>query len=537
MSAGDGRAALAALRRLQRRAWARHAVATMKRPRNVALLIFGAGILALFIAPQFLYGGTGGVFAGDTGVKFVGAGLVLLTALTTVAGIRNGAIYFKPPEVQFLLPAPVTSRELVEHHLVANTIRSALSVVVFAVFLRLRDASLWRVLLGYALAFVLMTIIQTKIDLAHAHLVPSARRARGRRWSIGLSLLAGLLIGIPWLADGRALSVDVLRWLALPAWPATAVMTGSVADAALGAALLVGASWWLWRSALRDPPDVREGALRMSEYLASVIDNARRGRTPLDGKAEEARSTTLRRVPHLRGAGVFAWRQIVSLRRSRGAFGMLLYMTIVAAVVSGIVADENRAVGIACATLAVLTSVGPMYVRCDFRGDTEVYAYLRSLPVSPTTMAWGQLLPSALVIAALQWIAAGWGLALLPFEWWPAALLALLALPLVNLWQLTVWNGAHLVAPAKLIDESGTPSATQLAKSSLVMIVLMLVMAATAVPAGLAGLAGWLAATEWLGTTQAVAAIPTVLAAGGVLGVEVAVLVMFVGQLFARAEV
>lgn len=535
MTTSSGRTALSTLRGMQRRAWVRHVVATIKRPRNVALLLFGAALVALVVVPQFLVDGRSGAFAGESGAALVGTFLVALTTLTLVAGLRNGALHFKPPEMHFLLPAPLTSRDLVEHHLVVASIRAALSVVFFALFMRPGDASIGRVFGAYAAAFVVMTLLQTRVDLAHSQLVPSVRRARGRNWAIVATLLAAVVVGATWLADGRELSAATVRWLALPAWPVTALMTGTLSEALAGAGLLAAVSVWLWRGALRSPPDVREGVLRMGEQVAKVVDRARRGRYALDGKREHARSSSLGRIPRLGGAGVFAWRQLVSLRRARGAFGMLLYMTTVGAVGAAFVADERRFAAIAAAAFAVLTTAGPMYVRCDFREDSELFPYLRSLPASPTTLAWGQMLPSALVIAAMQWVFCGWATFLAPPAWWPAILLALVFVPLVNLWQLCVWNAGHLVAPANIIDESGTPSATQLARTGLVMFVLMLVIGITSIPAVVGGAGAWLAATELFGASAPVAAIPTVLGAGAVLATEVAVLVWFVGRLFLRA--
>ncbi len=527
----DGRSALAKLRALQRRAYLRKVVANLKRPKTALLALLGIALVALIIWANSRH-----AIGGENGLLYVSTGLVALTLLTLVAGASNGAVFFRPSEVHFLFPGPLTTRDLLEHHLIAASIRAALSVVIFVAFLRLGDVAPWRLFIAYALAFVLMTALQTRVDLAHQHLPPSRRKARGRWLAFTSFALIGLLIGLAWWNDGQTMSADVLRYVAAPAKPLAWIMAGPPGLALGGAAIIIAGTAVAARSVLRHEGDIRESALATSERFSKMVKQAQAGKIPTAGsRAKEAKGRTLRMLPRLGGAGVFAWRQLVALKRARMTYGMLLYMVVVGGTVSAFVVDERRLEGLAASMLSILGLAGPMYVRCDFRDDTEKYAFLRSLPASPTTIAWGQMLPSAFVISVLQWVLCGWAIVLVEPTWWPAVILALLTLPLLNLWQLTVWNGAHLLAPSKLVSSDGQASLTQIARQSLVMMALFFILGVTSIPLLIGGGLGYLLG-DMLFATNAVAAIPAVLGGAVVLAAQVSMLVWIVGRLFVRAD-
>jgi hypothetical protein len=121
---------------------------------------------------------------------------------------------------------------------------------------------------------------------------------------------------------------------------------------------------------------------------------------------------------------------------------------------------ESAAIGL----ISVLTVAGPFYVQCDFRSDFAVLAWLRSLPTRPTMLALGQMLSSALIIYLFQFFLTAWILFVARGPELLAWIAVFVALPVFNLLQLSVWNGAHLLYPTQLIGRGGTPSPTQVVR-------------------------------------------------------------------------
>jgi hypothetical protein len=121
---------------------------------------------------------------------------------------------------------------------------------------------------------------------------------------------------------------------------------------------------------------------------------------------------------------------------------------------------ESAAIGL----ISVLTVAGPFYVQCDFRSDFAALAWLRSLPTRPTMLALGQMLSSALIIYLFQFFLTAWILFIATGTELLAWIAVFVALPVFNLLQLSVWNGAHLLFPTQLIGRGGTPSPTQVVR-------------------------------------------------------------------------
>jgi hypothetical protein len=127
----------------------------------------------------------------------------------------------------------------------------------------------------------------------------------------------------------------------------------------------------------------------------------------------------------------------------------------------------------------------------DFRRDLDRMPYLRSLPLSPVSLAVGQIFTPALVLAAGQ-VAIG-SLVLALAEGVPAVLrLAfVLVVPPLTWAALAVDNVLYLLLPFR-IPQEGDRSPQFIGR---VMLIFFLKILVTLVMAALAGLAGWMAAS------------------------------------------
>jgi hypothetical protein len=134
----------------------------------------------------------------------------------------------------------------------------------------------------------------------------------------------------------------------------------------------------------------------MAASASSGTGNGRRarGRVPM--------------LPRLGGAGTIAWRQLSHARRA--SRGLLVILVILAATVGPLLiasarADRPMDVTIPIiATLAWISILMASVLRFDFRADLDAMETLKTLPVRPSAVVWGQLVAPTIVMTFLHWI-------------------------------------------------------------------------------------------------------------------------------------
>jgi hypothetical protein len=191
---------------------------------------------------------------------------------------------------------------------------------------------------------------------------------------------------------------------------------------------------------------------------------------------------------------------------------------------------------------AILSFLGPNWIRNDLRSDMNHLALLRSYPLPGRTIVIAEILGSTLALTAIQLLLVVVGyIGLTGTVAWnrygsPHAVL-LLAAPIgliVNAIGMTVQNAAALLFPSWVRFDSGRPGGFetlgQNILSSLFTVFLSLVALAGPV------VTGWLIWTRVEGALGAWAAAPT--AAGVVVmgALELSLLMRWLGRVFDRTE-
>ena len=525
MSSGwEGLGALGMLMRLRARAKVRGFKASLRRPARVLLFLFLGAMIALVLVGQF-QGGDGGGFVGSQAERWIGLLVSFLLVVSILGAVSNGIIAFTPAEVQFLFPAPLSTRALLASFLATGVLRCLSGSLLFSLFLRPWSTPIPQALAGYFLYFITLLLLGLLVDLAFVRMAPARRKRLGRGLGLGaLLVVVAVFFGPSFL--GAPLDLERLQWLAIPGRPWTALLLadepGEVGRAfavclAVPAVLALGPL--LYRG------NIRESAMHTSEEIQRRL--ARLSKGDLERADRPTRKgRTLPMLPRWGGAGVHMWRQLSSLSRRTKSYTLLVILAVFTGGVVGY-QTEHQPFDVAATVIVVLLTIsGPLYVQCDFRSDFDSLALLRSLPTSSTALAAGQMLASAAVIYAFQLALGGWILFTTERHvvgW----VLAFLAMPLVNLVQLCVENGVFLLYPHRIDYARGPPGALEMARMYAVMLAKFVVLGLSLV---LVFLPAFLVAVY---LEQMVLGI----ALGfGLLLLEVVLLVWAVGRVFLRID-
>jgi hypothetical protein len=435
----------------------------LRQPKHLLLAILVAGLAILY--------GLGMASSvdklGDSVRRyraFAGPFLLYMVGIWAWYSARHGALVFSPAEVHFLFPAPVTTRALLLVHLIVRMLKATSTAVLFALFFRAPGSSYFQTLFGWVVFILTAVLLQVFIDTRFMGL---PRRTRQRRANLaGLLVIAAAVaaLGRAYLEDG-GFSLAVFRYLVLPVEPFLDLIFATEVSTAAGPLLIAASLMTVFAVFIfRTRRDVRESAQAASATAQRRLDRIRGGNVLADQPRDRTGGAILPLPPRLGGAGIHAWRQLSVLLRSRRSYATLVVVAIFVATLQVVTRQTRQAESAAIGLIMVLTLVGPFYVQCDFRSDFAVLPWLRSLPTRPTMLALGQMLSSALILYVFQFFLTFWILFVAHGGERLAWIAVFVALPVFNLLQLSVWNGAHLLFPTQLIGQGGTPSPTQIVR-------------------------------------------------------------------------
>jgi len=410
-----------------------------RRTKSMTLLVLGAGgILFVLVGPQLFLAmqatGESVTHAVRLTHQWGPAAMTLLALL----GISSGmGLVFRPSEIDFLFPAPVSRRELLLYYTLGKLMTVLLSALWVAIF-TLRWAPHWYS--GIAGLFLGLSFLQMTSQLASLA-VSSVSVRLGRRarrvllfGSLGVAAIAVLVIRqqarISFLDAVRAV-VDstTAKYVTAPARVFVEVFVsessmdfvlwGSAGIAILGAMFLL---------IVRLDVAYAEGALASSQIVQERLRRAQSGGSAV---AVSAGKVSIPLLPWLGGAGPLAWRQTIEVVRGIRRI-MFLALTLVGVPVAVVFASPRAEEGAPVSLVMVLmmTVMTAQNLTLDFRRDLDRMAYLKSLPLRPASLALGQILPGIFLLTVLQGVAITvvilvsganlpWPLAilLLPFNW------------------------------------------------------------------------------------------------------------------------
>jgi ABC-2 type transport system permease protein len=544
----------------------RRQLGRLRSPRYVLAMLFAVGYFAL-------------IFSSSLRGQQAPAGFLLhvdVLALASLAGLAlviywwvlgkdTGALAFSPAEVQFLFPAPVTRRQLVELKLVRAQVVILLNIVIWTLLLGrgrgagemiwLRPLSLWVLFSVVQLHRLGATLSRTSLS---QHGAAGLRRS-GAAIAIVAVLTAVVLAGLAraWPTGGLAEPRQALDWLAAgvawrpAAWallPVRAVLAPLFAATpaewvrVIGPAVAIMLVHFAW--VVRTDAAFEEAA---AQATAERAQRAARRRGAGSASAPKGWRRGLPLAPVGEPAVAIVWKNVLAVMRAQ-QFGRQMLMLAVAAVAliafaSFRPSQVGFASGILIAWIAMMLVMGPMWLRQDLRADLLRLEVMRTYPVEPARFVGAQIASSALVLSVLE---AVFGALLLflflrapepPLP--PAQLVAyftagFLALPVVNAIGAGIHNAGALLFPAWIsLGPDRKPGFEQMGQVYLTLFLSILLLAVLlVVPA----LAGALTVFALGGTYGPWSAIPAVLVGGAVAMGEVVLLVRQLGRVFARTE-
>ena len=543
-----------------------------RSPRYLAAVVLGIGYiwLVMFRNTSVNSGPLASVVNSDLVLPLLSAFLMVSAARWWIFGADRGTLAFAPAEVQFLFPAPVSRRALVNAKLVRTQIAILLNTVIFSVLLRGEGGSAqsWRRGLALWMGFSVLALHRLGAAIVRANALEHERP--GQRRSLAPILVFGtLLSAVVWGLLSRwsvlraapaqgfkatlLAAVDALQQ-PIPAaalWPVRAVLapifSGSANQWLLTAPFALGILLvhYLW--VIRLDAAFEEAALEATQHRA---DRLLRFRTSQMGKTRSKRGK-LSRVPRLPQFGppaiAVAWKNVAAAIRG-GAWKSQLILFTTGLVIMAIAirtASEDAAdlfVGITVGWGAMLVFVGPLWMRFDLRLDLPRMSILKTWPLPGR-----QIVAAEIAAVTLLHSITIWSLMVVPIVLTvmeptlltesgagiPSFVAVAIGIPVLNALMFTVQNGTALLFPAWIKLGTEARGFETMGQNLLTMGATTLVAAVALVfPVGLGLL------TVFLGRSLGDWTVPLATLLGGILLLlELWPVIIWLGDVFDRTDV
>jgi Putative ABC exporter len=440
------------------RSAARGLLRRLAQPRGA----LSAAGLALFASILALTTRTAPTFGGGLSVY----GPSVLALLVAFGAFSPLGLYFRPPDVQWLMPAPLTRHSLVLYNVAVRARTAVLSGLLLSSLPNWRGSEWWAAFTGYTLMFLLLQVSAQWLAVLRAWLAMRLSPATLRALGVALFALPALAIAIEMRMraelDLHAFFEHsrVVALLTAPTRPflQTVVATGALdwLANALPCLALLGAL--VAHICVLDVP-YREAAVQHSARRARRFALMRSGGAASRGDSLPARHLPM--FPRLGGAGPIAWRQIQELRRNPR--GVLLLLSIVALVTGATAAipvlrvhDPELTVRMGRMGIFLVTFLPLLMgdnLSCDFRRDLDRMDQLKCWPIPPLALAAGQIAPAAAVAASVQLLGIAAVAAATSAVSLGVTLLVMALMPVVSWAALCIDNLLFLWLPYRTVPE------------------------------------------------------------------------------------
>ena len=546
----------------------RQRVKRLRNPRYLLAMVFAIGYFALVFGPQYVRSGAGGqngLLMHDEVLVVAALFALVMVVFWWVLGRDTGALAFSPAEVQFLFPAPVTRRQLVELKLLRAQAVILVNIVIWTLLLGrgrgtgemiwLRPVSLWVLLSTVQLHRLGATLTRTSLG---QHGAEGLRRS-GVAVAVVTLLVGAVLAGLAraWPAGGVAGPREALDWLEVGlSWPAAA---WAIAPVRAVIAPLFAATPGEWVRAILPAAGimllhfawvVRTDAAFEEAAVEASAARARRAAERRGGVKSGALKGLRRGIPLAptgEPAVAIVWKNVLAVMRMQQFTRqtVLLVLFSVGLVAFAIFKPDSvgLATGILVAWIGMMLVMGPIWLRQDLRADLQRLEVMRTFPVEPSRFVGAQIASSAIVLSLLQAVFGALLLFLLirapdsPAPAWELVayfVAGLLALPVLNALTATIHNAGALLFPAWItLGPDRKPGFEQMGQVYLTLFLSLILLAVLLLPPALAGA---IAVFAFAGGYGALAAIPAVVAGGAVAVGELALLVRWLGRVYARTE-
>ncbi len=487
-----------------------------------------------------------------------GLALLVSALLSWLFPFGSSLLEFSQAEIAFLLPAPVSPRQLMTHRLIRSQVRLLFGGAIAALVYPSTSAAV-RVRVGLAIWLLLVTgkVYFTGVSLARRRLLART----GGSWSawapIGMLSAAILVVaaairrafeGAPpsGLRDvaarmGAATASGAAR---VVLWPFEALLrpllttTPPAFVGALAAGIVVFAAVTLW--VLGNDEAFQDAA------AAEAEGGGRQKGAKATGPAQRLRAWTL--APSGRPEATFVWKGVTQTvratdRRTLSRVGAVLTAFAITAVVISQARGLAAVVGM-FATIGAVVAVmlGPQMLRTDLRQDLLHLEMLRTWPLRPAVVVRGEMIVPAALLTAIAWTLTLLALYLSTpvFGAQRAALrltvagAALMLAPGLIATQLAIQNAAVLMFPAWVPLGAGRPRGLDAMGQRLIMLAgALLLLVIGVAPGAIAGGIVWFALRRLVGLAAVVAGA---LVCSAVVLLEVLIATEAMGPLYDRID-
>lgn len=404
-------------------------VARIRNPRYAFALLFGLGYLYLTFLRPGMDRERGASFITAMHGALIAGMLFLTVAVTWLFGRTSSALAFLPAEVHFLLPGPLSRRQLLGYRMVRSQLVVLLNALIWSVILRrfgltipapIRFGSAWAL-------FTLLSLHQLGAALVLAPPVTGTRRLVG--WTIRAAVVGAvvtILVALgPVVARFGVLGIEagfsaitaaiqappvsiVLAPFLLLAAPILATTTAAWAGAfAIVLLIIVGHVAWILSMDVEFADLVVAATAKRSARIAAL--RAARSGTSVAPKAGKATRHWLPLAPLGPPVVAIAWKNTIALFRGGGARSVVIVVGILVLVVAsrtmsaGTESADRAAILLPYVMIVSMTLLmGPRLLRNDLRQDLLRLSTLKTYPLKGSVLFAGEVLSPTLVLTLFQ---------------------------------------------------------------------------------------------------------------------------------------
>ncbi len=472
--------------RMQARNRARGFLARMKKPQYAIAMVLGLayfGMILRFWAWSGEDNAPGTALLGGIALT-VPIMLAIVVAWWWLWGGHRFALSLDRAEVQHLVAGPFTRRDLINYKLLKAQPAVWLTALLIGTAMggtplpwALRVPTIW-------LLFTTLHLHQIIASLTHAGATEKGLTGLKRMW-LPITVFSAALAGFVWtlaallrqlkevdsaqalgLVFAAALDTPVANTVLFPfdlvLAPTFSLSLPQWAEALPGAVALL-ALHYVW--ILRTDTAFEEAAAEAGRNKAGLVEAVKDGRLAMTGNVTvRVGATPFPLRPVGRPAVALLWKNSVSFVRQLQSGSPIfwpvapVFLYVVLLYVSGEPDTAATAIaGIFLVLGGMLTVLGPLAIRNDFRDDLRRLPLLRSYPLASRDIVLAELASSTLAVSLAQLAMVGVGLAILVVSGPLREHLALTAagfagavvvLPPVNGVSLSIHNAQALLLPA-----------------------------------------------------------------------------------------
>lgn len=419
----------------------------IRSPRYaIAVLLGGAYFFLLFVFPLFLDGPersapSGGILQLSRGVGALA--VALLAASWWLWRTDTRGISLTPAEANMLVPAPISRRQLIQFKLLTSQPSLVVSALLISGLTHSSALPFWMRFLASWVLFATLQMHRYGASLMHTSLSQHRGSALRRVWPAALVFTA-MLGAVLWSVAVTMRAAPVGGLTMQMVFDGLAAAPASIAlvpfRAVLAAVNAVDVTTWMSAFAIasgiaalhyvwviRMDAAFEETAAAAGVKRAALVEAARAGRAarfralPKDGGTLRAPWFPL--PPSGNPAIAVLWKNVLGVTRGfsskmiAGAIPLIIFFAI-------FFMNRDKPGGGGMALIGALalgyggmvTLMGPLRIRHDFRTDLQKVELLRTLPVGGTDLAAAEITTSAIVVSFLQLLLFSVGIAVLLYS-------------------------------------------------------------------------------------------------------------------------